>query len=172
MDTARPYVVFGHSFGGIVAFELVRHLRAAGLPSPRRLLVSGCPAPHLATPAETTHDLSDAEFTRRLRRLRGTPEELLANDELMELYIPVIRADYTILDHYRAPAPTSLGCPISAFYGRDDAEVTVGAIGEWSRYGDRPVTVEEVNGDHFFLHGAEAELVAKVAAHLDSDLNR
>ncbi|MER6957543.1 alpha/beta fold hydrolase [Streptomyces sp. NPDC000618] len=168
MDEARhtPYAVFGHSFGGILAFELVRHLRSLGFPPPRRLLVSGCPAPHLATPAETTYDLTDEEFTERLRQLRGTPEELLDNDELLELYIPIIRADYTILDHYKAPESAPLDCPVSVFYGRGDDDAGRDVTEPWSAYGSEPATIEEIAGDHFFLRDAEEELLTKMARHL------
>ncbi|MBB4716758.1 alpha/beta fold hydrolase [Streptomyces luteogriseus] len=162
-----PYAVFGHSFGGILAFELVRHLRALGFPPPRRLLVSGCPAPHLATPAETTYDLSDEEFTQRLRRLRGTPEELLENEELMELYIPILRADYTILDHYKAPPAEPLDCPVSVFYGRGDEDAGRDVTQPWSAYSGGPMTIEEIDGDHFFLRDAEDELLTKMARHLE-----
>lgn len=168
MSEARhtPYAVLGHSFGGVLAFELVRHLRTLGFVPPRRLLVSGCPAPHLATPAETTHDLSDEEFTRRLRQLRGTPEELLQNDELMELYIPIIRADYTILDHYAPPAAEPLDCPVTAFYGRDDEDVPRALCEPWQDYSAPSFALEEIDGDHFFLRDAEEELLQALARHL------
>ncbi|MFH8349515.1 alpha/beta fold hydrolase [Streptomyces sp. NPDC018045] len=168
MDEARqaPYAVFGHSFGGILAYELTRHLLAHGFPAPRRLLVSACLAPHDATPAETNHDLPDAELTARLRALRGTPEELLSNPELMELYLPVIRADYTILDHYRAPAADPLDCPVSVFCGADDREADRAAADAWTKYTHAAVTVEEIDGDHFFLRDHEDAFLARLAAHL------
>lgn len=168
MTDARtsPYVVFGHSFGGVIAYELVRHLAALEFPAPRCLVVSGCPAPHLATPAETTHDLSDEDLTQRLRDLKGTPPELLDNAELMELYIPIIRADYVMLDNYRPPPPDRLDCPILAFYGDGDAEAEKPSIEPWADYTTRTFTLEQVTGDHFFLHAAEDEIVAKLGAHL------
>lgn len=168
MEKARhePYAVFGHSFGGILAFELVRHLKELGFPPPRRLLVSGCPAPPMATPTQTTHDLSDAEFTESLRKLRGTPEELLENEELLELYIPIIRADYVILDHYEAPPPKPLDCPVTVFYGREDEDAGRAAMEEWDAYGSEPAAIEEIDGDHFFLRDAEEELLTKMARHL------
>ncbi|MFF8492363.1 alpha/beta fold hydrolase [Streptomyces albidoflavus] len=168
MDEARraPYAVFGHSFGGILAYELVRHVTGQGYPPPVRLLVSACPAPHLATPRESTHDLSDEEFTERLRKLRGTPEELLENEELMELYLPTIRADYTILDAYRAPRTAPLGCPVTAFCGADDHEAGREQMAHWAAYGDGTVDIEEVTGDHFFLRDSEDEFLEKLAPHL------
>ncbi|MBM7442873.1 thioesterase II family protein [Streptomyces sp. HB132] len=171
MDEARhtPYALFGHSFGGVLAFELTRHLTDRGFPASRRLLVSACPAPHEATPVETNHDLSDEEFTERLRKLRGTPEELLENEELMELYLPTIRADYTILDHYRAPRITPLNCPVSVFHGADDQDVPEASVGEWAQYSNGSFAAEEITGDHFFLRDSEDELLAKLALHLGGE---
>ncbi|MEU5167971.1 MULTISPECIES: alpha/beta fold hydrolase [Streptomyces] len=168
MDEARhtPYALFGHSFGGVLAFELTRHLAARGFPAPQRLLVSACLAPHEATPVETNYDLSDEEFTERLRKLRGTPEELLENEELMELYLPTIRADYTILDHYRAPQITPLPCPVSVFHGADDQDVPPESVGEWASYSSGSFAAEEIAGDHFFLRDSEEELLTKLALHL------
>ncbi|MBV1855861.1 alpha/beta fold hydrolase [Catellatospora tritici] len=169
MDEARhaPYALFGHSFGGTLAFELTRYLADHGFPAPRRLLVSACLAPHQATPVETTHDLSYEEFTERLRKLRGTPEELLENEELMELYIPTIRADYTILDHYQAPETAVLDCPISVFHGADDQDVPPESVGEWARYSSESLAAVEIAGDHFFLHDSEDELLTKLALQLE-----
>ncbi|WP_405976475.1 thioesterase domain-containing protein [Streptomyces sp. NBC_00988] len=168
MDEARhtPYALFGHSFGGVLAFELTRHLAERGFPAPQRLLISACLAPHEATPVETTHDLSDEEFTHRLRKLRGTPEELLENEELMELYLPTLRADYTILDHYQAPQIAPLECPVSVFHGRDDQDVPRESAGEWALYSKDSFAVEEIAGDHFFLRDSEDELLTKLALHL------
>lgn len=168
MDEARhtPYALFGHSFGGVLAFELARHLAERGFPAPRRLLVSACPAPHAATPVETTHDLSDGEFTDRLRKLRGTPEELLENEELMELYLPTLRADYTILDHYQAPGTAPLECPVSVFHGAGDQEVPRASVSEWAPYSNGSFVAEEIAGDHFFLRDSEDELLTKLALHL------
>ncbi|MER5950461.1 alpha/beta fold hydrolase [Streptomyces sp. NPDC001904] len=165
MGEARhtPYALFGHSFGGVLAFELARHLAERGFPAPQRLIVSACPAPHEATPLETTHDLSDEEFTDRLRKLRGTPEELLENQELMELYLPTLRADYMILDHYQAPGFALLKCPISVFYGADDHDVPRAAAGEWASYSNGTFAAEEIAGDHFFLRDSEEELLTKLA---------
>ncbi|MFJ9109297.1 alpha/beta fold hydrolase [Streptomyces sp. NPDC102283] len=168
MDEARhaPYAVLGHSFGGVLAFELVRHLMSQGFPTPQRLFVSACLAPHEATPTETNYDLSDADFIESLRRVRGTPEELLENEELMELYIPTIRADYTVLDLYEAPPIAPLECPISVFYGVDDQDAARESMDAWGSYSDDEVVVEGIFGDHFFLRDSEEEFLEKLCFHL------
>ncbi|GAA2460561.1 alpha/beta fold hydrolase [Streptomyces macrosporus] len=166
-ETGSDYVVFGHSFGAVIAYELVKHLEAGSLPGPRALVVSGCRAPHQATPARAIHDRTDAEFREGLRRVGGTPKELLENDELMELYLPVIRADYRILDLYRPLGDRpEVDCDIIALYGSEDPDADESDVRRWGAYTKGSFTVHEVTGNHFFLHSAEDQ----VQAHILRDL--
>ncbi|MGW7378005.1 alpha/beta fold hydrolase [Streptomyces sp. NPDC054794] len=165
-DDGVPYAVFGHSFGGILAYELAQHLAATGRGMPSHLLVSGCRAPWHARPAQTSFDLSDQEFRDRLAQLRGTPQELLENDELMELYLPIIRADYMILDRYEPTARGPLTCPIVAFYGEADADATEQDVVAWADCTTSKFRAEAISGDHFFLHSAKDDLVRAIGAHL------
>ncbi|MFD7685469.1 alpha/beta fold hydrolase [Streptomyces sp. NPDC059781] len=159
-----PYVVFGHSFGAIIAYELGRRVIADGRPGPSSLVVSACRPPHLATPEVPVFDRPDRDFRKRLLELRGTPPELLENDELMELYIPVIRADYSILDNYRPTGSADLGCPIVALYGSADDDADGAVMEQWSAYTRSSFVKYEVPGDHFFLHSAGQEIVSRIAS--------
>ncbi|MEU2608437.1 alpha/beta fold hydrolase [Streptomyces albus] len=168
MDTASEteYAVFGHSFGAVIAYELVRHASARGLPAARFLAVSGSRAPHLSVPGERVGDMSDEALRRKLRALRGTPEELLENEELMAMYLPVIRADYAILDDYRAAEPGRVDCHILALYGDADSDADKDSVLPWSSYTRGRFTIEPIAGDHFFLHAAETEVVGALRRHL------
>ncbi|MFJ5276803.1 alpha/beta fold hydrolase [Streptomyces parvulus] len=166
-DTAQiPYAIFGHSFGGIIAYELVHYLTSKGVPAPRALIVSASKAPHRATPEEASYQLSNDEFKGRLRALRGTPAELLENDELMELYIPVIRADYTILDRYTATESDPLECPILALFGSEDSDADRAAVDGWRGHTRASFEVGRITGDHFFLHASESEVTSAIGAYL------
>ncbi|ELP61736.1 alpha/beta fold hydrolase [Streptomyces turgidiscabies] len=165
-DGHVPYVLFGHSFGAILAYELGKRLISDGLPGPRSLMVSACRPPHLATPEVPVFDRPDRDFRNRLRELRGTLPELLENEELMELYIPVIRADYSILDNYRSDDSADIGCPIFALYGSADDDANGTVIGQWDAYTRASFSAHEIPGDHFFLHSAEGEIVSRISAHL------
>ncbi|MQL61915.1 alpha/beta fold hydrolase [Streptomyces vinaceus] len=165
-----PYSVFGHSFGAIIAYELTRYLVSQGYPGPRSLIVSACRAPHLATPEVAIFDRPDGDFKRGLRRVGGTPEELLENDELMELYIPVIRADYTILDNYHCDPVQDLSCPILGLYGDADPDADKASMSAWGAYTSGSFSLESIEGDHFFLHHATEQVIQRVGAHLNNDL--
>ncbi|BFV59642.1 thioesterase II family protein [Kitasatospora sp. CMC57] len=164
VDPDTPYVLFGHSYGALIAFELAKRLRADGAPEPVALLVSASRAPRLLGADADTHLLTDAELTARLAALGGTPAELLENEELMEIYLPVIRADYRILGEYGTGTPGTVGCPVVALHGSADEEADRAAAEVWAEYTEGPFRTAEIQGDHFFLHSAERELVAAVAA--------
>ncbi|MFG3309798.1 thioesterase II family protein [Streptomyces wuyuanensis] len=160
---STPYAIFGHSYGAVIAFEVARLMSARGFPAPLALIVSACRAPGLLEGGEVIHTLSDDEFRDRLAVLRGTPRELLEDDELMELYIPIIRADYKILDEYRLDDARRLDCPITAFCGSNDRDADLASMEAWSKYTTQAFDIAHVNGDHFFLHSSERDVVAQVA---------
>ncbi|OPF73189.1 thioesterase [Streptomyces antioxidans] len=166
-EARAPYAVFGHSFGAIIAYELTRYVVSQGYPGPQSLIVSACRAPHLATPEEAIFDRSDEDFKRGLRKVGGTPEELLENDELMELYIPVIRADYTILDNYRRDPVQDVNCPILGLYGDADSDADKSAMSAWDAYTSGSFSLEPIKGDHFFLDDATEHVIQRVGAHLN-----
>ena len=97
----KPFYLFGHSMGSAISFELARLLRRSGLPQPRHLFVSARRAPQLPQPKEDIHVLPEREFLASIKKLGGTPEEVLKNEELMELFLPTLRADFTLLETYK-----------------------------------------------------------------------
>jgi medium-chain acyl-[acyl-carrier-protein] hydrolase len=147
----RPYALFGHSLGALVAFELTRALRRAGRPLPVVLFVAAFRAPHLPDPAPPLHDAPLPVFRAELQRLNGTPAEVLENDELMRLVEPTLRADFAVHETYVHTPEPPLSCPISVLGGLDDREVDGDGLAEWRRHTDRPLTLRMLPGDHFFV---------------------
>jgi medium-chain acyl-[acyl-carrier-protein] hydrolase len=96
---SRPFAFFGHSLGGLLAFEAARYCARRGLPGPACLFISGCSAPR-NLPRENLHLLGDDALIDALREFNGTPPEALANRELIEIFLPVIRADLMLADSY------------------------------------------------------------------------
>ena len=127
-----PYAFFGHSMGSLISFELVRYLRREGHdPGPVRLFVSGHRAPQLPDPDPPTHHLAEPEFIEELRRLKGTPEEVLQNAELLRLMLPLLRADFALCETYIYRPEKPLTCPITAFGGLQDDEVPRETLAAW-----------------------------------------
>jgi surfactin synthase thioesterase subunit len=162
----RPYALYGHSLGGRHAFELVRHLHRTGATLPVKLYVGGCRAPHIRTDGyfDGLSTLDDDELLRRVVGGGGLSDEVLAEPELVELLLPVLRADFTMLDEYVFAPGEPLPVPVVAYAGRRDTAVTLADIHAWAPHAGAGLTVHEIDGDHFFLHddaGQVTELVAK-----------
>jgi surfactin synthase thioesterase subunit len=162
----RPFALFGHSLGGLVAFELARLLRRRGSPAPRRLFISATPAPGTPRSAPLVHGAADEEVKSRLRALNGTPKELLEDDELMQIMIPIVRADFSVLETHEHREEPPLELPISVFGGVLDREVGLSALRGWVAQSTMPPRLRILEGDHFFLHGAAEDIVAAIVEDL------
>jgi medium-chain acyl-[acyl-carrier-protein] hydrolase len=149
----KPFVFFGHSLGALIAFELARSLQQQQFATPDLLWVSAARAPHLTSPNSPIHQLASADFIAELSRYSGTPAEVLANAELMELLLPMLRADFALLETYCYREQPPLTCPISAFWGEHDAIVSSEEVEAWHLHTNQMFSLKKVNGgDHFFIH--------------------
>lgn len=153
----RPYAIFGHSLGALLAFELARALRRAGAPAPLRLFVSALKAPHdLSARARDRHRLDDDQLLTDIRRFGGTPAPLLDDPEVMKLVLPIVRADFTMLETHRHYDEAPLEIAMAAFAGTHDPEASPAAMEAWRAHTAGPFRLSVLPGDHFFLHARDA----------------
>ncbi|MFT7463792.1 MAG: medium-chain acyl-[acyl-carrier-protein] hydrolase [Pseudohongiellaceae bacterium] len=162
----RPFAIFGHSVGALEAWELTRLLVEAGGPQPVHLFVGGARAPLCEPPEKLLYNLSRAELLVELGRLNGTPQAVLENDEVMDLFLPMIRADFTITDCYRREDAQPLPVPLTLFTGHDDPEVPEHKLAAWGAFGPAGFARHDLPGDHFFLHSEEQRLLAVISETL------
>ncbi|MCS6845860.1 MAG: thioesterase II family protein [Caldilineales bacterium] len=148
----RPFAFFGHSMGALLSFELARYLRRTGRPGPVHLFVSGHGAPHLPDRNPPLHALPDDQFVAKLRELNGTPEEVLRHQELLQLLIPVLRADFAVCETYVYQPEPPLACPISAYGGLGDGYVNREELAAWREQTTGPFALRMFPGDHFYLN--------------------
>lgn len=161
-----PFAFFGHSMGALIGFELARQLRSQKSKIPVHLFVSASLAPQIKHRHEPIYQLPDAEFLQELHRLNGTAQGVLDNAELRQLMMPVLRADFTICDTYVYTPEEPLPCPISAFGGYQDSEVTFADLEAWHVQTSSSFKLHTFQGDHFFLRSAQAPLLQAVAHDL------
>ena len=150
-----PFAFFGHSLGSLIAFELTRWLRRQKAPCPLQLFVSGSRAPQIPNPDPPIHQLPDADFIEELRRFNGTPKALLDNPEFMEVFLPLLRSDIRLCETYVYDHEAPLDCPVSAFGGLEDEEVSREELAGWSDQTRSRFRMHMFPGDHFFLNGQE-----------------
>lgn len=162
----KPFALFGHSMGALISFELARLLRREYGLTPDHLFVSGRSAPHILDRDPPIHTLPDPVFIQELRRLNGTPEVVLQNQELMQLLTPILRADFAAIDTYQFDPEPPLDCPITAFGGLQDTEVSREHLEAWRTQTIAPFRLQLLPGNHFFLHSAQPLLLQAIAQQL------
>jgi medium-chain acyl-[acyl-carrier-protein] hydrolase len=160
-----PFALFGHSMGACIAHALTLRLSDLRLPQPFLLIASGREAPHWPRRRPSLHTLAEPEFLAGLRRLNGTPPEVLENRELLDLVLPMLRADFALVGEYR-PDPKPLTCPITVLGGETDTETTPEGLAAWSACTTAPTRVAMLPGGHFFPDTARAAVVETVTAAL------
>lgn len=158
-----PFALFGHSFGAVVAFEVARQLRRAGRPLPAHLLLSGHDAPQLPALLSPISQAPTAELIGRLRLLGGTPPEVLDNEALLEVLLPVLRGDFAILERHQFVPEPPLPVPLTVFSGAEDPGFPPDRVDAWREHALPFRRPEILPGGHFFLRTHEEELVARIA---------
>jgi surfactin synthase thioesterase subunit len=162
----RPFAFFGHSMGGLLAFELARALRDRGCPQPAHLFISATATPGTRPTRGSLNCPTDAEMLDELRALKGTPQELLDNEELMALALPMLRADYSVLGTYEyRPAPP-LAVPLTVLGATSDWLVPPSALSGWRKQTTAGTRHQLFPGDHFFINSAGAEVMEIVSRTL------
>ncbi|MER5218568.1 alpha/beta fold hydrolase [Streptomyces sp. NPDC002838] len=162
-----PYALFGHSLGALIAFELARELRRSYGKEPSHLTVSARSAPHLPLRHAVVHQLPDDLLLEALdRRFNAIPPAIRDDPQMRALYLPVLRADVTLLETYAHTPAASLSCPITAYGGEDDPEFQAVELEGWQRHTASAYRLRMFPGGHFFLNPQRAELVADVTEDL------
>jgi surfactin synthase thioesterase subunit len=167
-----PFALFGHSMGGLIAYEIARRLQASGARGPELLFVSASAPPGARARRSPLYVRSDAEIVAELRRWNGTPEQVLREPSLLQLVLPIIRADLELLHHYHVATPAAgarLACPLLAFGGTRDQSVAAVELAQWRDFTGYEFELRMIEGDHFFINNAANArgLQATIAAALD-----
>ncbi|QMU77040.1 thioesterase [Streptacidiphilus sp. PB12-B1b] len=158
-----PYLLFGHSLGGALAYEASRRIQQAGLPAPLATLVSGSRAPQ--TPSlRTMSAAADDALLAWVLRNGGLPEELLEYPGFVEEIIRAVRADLRYAEEYLVPEPAALGWPLHVFGGTEDEITPPEQLPRWQRCAAGEFGVTMLPGGHGFPHADPEAMLAAVRA--------
>lgn len=164
----RPFAIFGHSMGALVAFELTRWLRRANGFLPVHVFVSGRRAPQIPELDSTLHHLDDTSFVREIvQRYNGIPKVILEDSELVQLFLPTLRADLEVIETYTYAEEEPLACALTAFAGITDQRVGRDELEAWRVQTRHAFAVRQFPGDHFYLQNERASLISAIVGALD-----
>jgi medium-chain acyl-[acyl-carrier-protein] hydrolase len=162
-----PFAIFGHSFGGLLAFEAARELRRRGGPMPTRLFVAACRAPQVFATRAPIHRLPDDAFVSALAKLGGISDRLAADPEVMRLFLPALRADFSMLETYVHMVEEPLAVPLTALWARGDVLVDRVELAEaWTTQTHADFSLHTFDGGHFFIEGNRSEIFRIISEEL------
>lgn len=164
-SATAPYALLGHSLGALLAFELAHELQALGCPPPLALFACGTAAPSRREDydgVQWREPRRDEDLIAELRKLQGTPEEVLANQELMGLTLPILRADFLLCGRYVYRQRPALSCPLHVLGGEDD-RASQEQLQAWGLETQGAFTLDVFPGGHFFIHEHEDRVLGVLA---------
>jgi medium-chain acyl-[acyl-carrier-protein] hydrolase len=158
-----PYAIYGHSLGGLAAYELSLLLMEKGHRLPAHLFLSACNPPHEKYGRAQLHLLPDGPFLEEIIKLGGTPREAQESAELMKLFVPIIKADYKIYETYVGrDEPVRLPVDFTVLQGKSDPLMSPQKGQEWNRYSGRQFNQKVLDGGHFFIHESQDEVISAI----------
>jgi medium-chain acyl-[acyl-carrier-protein] hydrolase len=152
----KPFVFFGHSMGALLCFETARALRRENRRQPAHLFVSATEAPHRRSREESLSGLPKSELVKKLYEFNGAPLEALQNDELMDLMLPTIRADFELCETYEYHPEPPLECPMTIYGGLEDHKVEAGRLVAWSEMTVGACDLRMFPGGHFYFNSPQS----------------
>jgi surfactin synthase thioesterase subunit len=161
-----PFAVFGHSNGALVGFELARLARRTGTPGPVHLFASGRRAPDVPSRLPDVHQLPDDQMISELARLGGMPKQVTEHPELMQLLLPLLRADLALIETYEFREEPPISIPITVYTSTADPRVNLDEARAWERHTAGGFEMRVFPGDHFYLAGPDPQVMATLSADL------
>jgi medium-chain acyl-[acyl-carrier-protein] hydrolase len=157
--TDKPFFVFGHSLGALLSFEFIKSVHQAYSVYPCHMIISATKAPHLPFRMKHLSQLDDKALKEQLKMYNGIDERILYNDELLDLFLPIIKSDFSIYETYSFLESKPLPCNILALSGREDKTVNSEEIWAWEKYTEGKFERLSFPGEHFFVRDNQRQIL-------------
>ena len=154
-----PHALYGHSMGALISFELSWELIRRYGTGPQHLFVSGRGAPQWPRSRPPTFNLPYEGFLGELKRLKGTPREVLESPHLLKMFLGVLRADFELVETYEYQHERPLNCPITVYSGLEDENVSPESCRAWADQTTSDFNIKMFAGGHFFMRDSRTEFV-------------
>lgn len=161
----RSTVLFGHSMGAMIAYEVACLLQLHGR-QPVALVVSGAQSPDRREVVDHTIGLTDDEFLDVLRAYGSISEDLLHDREFLDYYLPIVRTDFALCERYTWQDQPALSLPIHTFNGEEDTHISREGVEQWSDFTCVGCAHHVFGGGHFYCDENPAEVCARIESIL------
>jgi len=165
-DFKVPYYFFGHSMGTKVVYELALKIKESDLVNPNGVIISAGRAPCFKAP-NPIYNLDDENFIEGLRRYEGTPIEILDNKELINIFLPTLRADFTIDENYLDQNYKKIDSDILGLMGDADQEMSLEELQKWQDYTTRKFTYRYIEGKHMFVNTSSNDVIKEIKKFIE-----
>lgn len=161
-----PYFLFGHSLGTKVVYELTLKIQKHHLHPPEGLILSAGKAPCFEE-KKPIHNLEENVFIEEIARFSGTPQEIIQNKEMMKIFVPMLRADFTLDETYRREKIEKVNCPILGLMGTQDQKLTLEEFLKWQEYTNLDFFYRFIEGGHMFVNTNSAIVIQDILEFID-----
>jgi surfactin synthase thioesterase subunit len=162
-----PYALYGHSMGTLLGYLLCKRIAQTSLAQPFHLFVSGRQGPSVESKEQDWYLLPKDVFIRKLLEYGGIPQEVAAEGDLMDLFVPILKADFQAVSEYRYEEAVPLTIPVTVMVGTDEG-ITYEEALQWQRITTQSVTVKQFSGNHFFIFDHVPEISRMIVQTLEN----
>ena len=146
-----PFIFFGHSLGGFVAYELAKRIYLTKSLLPCHLIIAAIRAPHVCLRTTIAHHLNDEQFLDELNKYEAIPQELVQQEEFRSFFLPIIKSDFAVSENYIYTTPFALDCNITSITGNEDHSCSSTDSAAWKQYTTQQFCHHVLEGNHFFI---------------------
>ena len=165
-----PFAFFGHSMGALLSFKLTKKLNAEGLALPLHLFISSRRGPHLPGPDIPLHTLPKSGLIDMLKSFGGVPDMILKDPEVLDFFLPTLRADLYLSETCPLENGNPINCPITAFGGLRDPYASIGELEAWRQHTRQEFRLKTFPGGHFYIREFTQELLKEISLTLEKYL--
>lgn len=167
----KPYILYGHSMGGLTILLLARRIRKEGLRMPLHLFVTGHGGPSASDNKIIRHNMPENELIDELNILDGIPGDIIKDKFLLRFFLPVIRADFQAIETFQYSPEEKLDIPITCVVGSEE-KISMEKARAWETETSAGVEVRQFPGKHFFIYQHDREIMTLICRMIAASATR
>lgn len=156
-----PFAILGHSMGSALAFKIATRMIEEGNYEPEFMIMSGKNPPHIPINSSLA-SLNDTDFLEEVTKLGGMKEEFLQHQELVDLFLPILKSDFKIVESCSFDTKITIHFDIHILYGLDDQLTTKESLEQWNSYTTKKCYFQAFQGNHFFIEDHKHEVMSYI----------